>query len=604
MILNKLELSGRCNLDTPICVIQEIADSHCLKTPLLKRSDQDNYSLVIHTINNDDLGFKVKPKFSSNNEATFRQLAAFFNKYALEWTGEQLQKAFKFYCLFFRDYVNKTIPTINTVKNLFGKYECGIPTPSNQCKISPVMILYIGKKMGLDFHPDSDITKMRETVLFCLYSKESILFQVKNVLEDLSKINLINILERYGGVYGKSFMNEDMKYDSSLVKSDIDRDRVESLYLREIEHSDVVDDETAISVAARTLDIDLHMSQFPLLEYRSVHRASEIRFHDPFLRYVYCSGRLDVKKTFNSYLPLVVYTTSRLREFCLGNGLESYDQEVVTREDAQELLCVNNLKSTFYHGLFAFPSNETDIMGEGIKDINYNNILMFGTMERKMHFTTYQELFEYFKYSKSSIIPFWEGNDMFSVESLRKLRNLVQTHHPAMIQFAAIVDGVVDQISKLTPEFTILSEYTGCDDLYKIKTLEALHDLGMAMRGYLPEKHSRLPIETAMVDNQYDVDIEVSERNTLFENLLLKDKVFERIIYSLPLFRWNKTVFIRKGDDGYRNIGERLSDVRDGSNISACIRSSSNWICATAYHYLTMFEHEMNYKIENLSYIS
>ena len=603
LTLSKKELVGIVGQETPLCVISELCGSHGLKIISLDQSNVEHFSQVLFTINTAPLECCVNDKFNKNSQKQLEGLATFINHFVVGWPVEDLKSAFVFYQRFVTRYlvasdVESLKISILDIRNIFQLYHIGLPKPSRPKSVSPCMLYNICKSLGVTLNHEATCEDMRDAILFHLYSLKTIQQQACRLMMKLNKSQLTSVIKRYSSLYGDEFDCLEAEYDSLIVKRDLNVGEVETCYNLDSSHTDPKKDEEAVAKAAKVMDVDLQQAHLPLLEYRLILSDAHKGYHDPFYRYTHRSGRFDITQTFNNYLPLCVYSSKNLRSFCIRDGLSVED---VTRLEAQDLLCINNLSKTFYHGLTAFPFESSTITGYDMDELDVGDVVMYGTADKYMNLTSYSELYQYFRINKNNVSPF-NNKEVISVEALTKLYNMIQKHHPKMIVFISVIEGIIDQMSKMTPEFIGFKEFD-VKRSSKIEILRALESLGFAMRGYIPGVSKELPISVALVDDQDRVDVEVNDKSHEFERLI-EASGMKNVVHSLPLFKWVNGSYTRSGIEGYMNIGQRLKDVQKGEEITACIRTSSNWICSTAHHYLVLMEEDPRFIVQDMAHIA
>lgn len=134
-------------------------------------------------------------------------------------------------------------------------------------------------------------------------------------------------------------------------------------------------------------------------------------------------------------------------------------------------------------------------------------------------------------------------------------------------------------------------------------TLLSLFRVSMFMRGW-DDTRSSLPIEISLVrdSEQSTVDLRVTQEMAILYKLLNSGG---KIVGDLPLVRYLDSHFIQSNskDDGI-SIKDRLDIVKKGTTNASCIRLSSNWLAASAYHYTIILGLDRPFDITKLRVIS
>ena len=128
------------------------------------------------------------------------------------------------------------------------------------------------------------------------------------------------------------------------------------------------------------------------------------------------------------------------------------------------------------------------------------------------------------------------------------------------------------------------------------------------MRGWLGE--GPYPVESAPVDNQAEVDVYVSNQIYIFEDRCQKLGTIGDHILKLPLLRYRRGhgQYVRATSfyDGF-TIQDRINIVKHGDildNPASCIRLSSNWLLSSAYRYLYVLGHRLDFSMDRAADIS
>lgn len=94
--------------------------------------------------------------------------------------------------------------------------------------------------------------------------------------------------------------------------------------------------------------------------------------------------------------------------------------------------------------------------------------------------------------------------------------------------------------------------------------------------------------------SQESIDIKVTEAMAQLDNSCAKRPSHAAAVKNLPLVLFKHNSFIKSTSDFEGlTIGDRVEILRAGENItqiSSCMRITSNWLASSAYKYLTFLD--------------
>ncbi len=116
---------------------------------------------------------------------------------------------------------------------------------------------------------------------------------------------------------------------------------------------------------------------------------------------------------------------------------------------------------------------------------------------------------------------------------------------------------------------------------------------------------SRLSIEIALVENQNEVDVRVTDGIADLERLYGESETVGTIFLELPLVKYRDGWQISTSAQEGINIQERLQILKNGDgHYNSCMRLTSNWFASSAYRYMVVIGMDPPFDIEKLRSIS
>jgi len=261
----------------------------------------------------------------------------------------------------------------------------------------------------------------------------------------------------------------------------------------------------------------------------------------------------------------------------------------------------------------------TPIVWETVSKVGNHSIICFGILETHLTAFTYNELADYIQYSKGFVNPLDGDQYPFPKLAIRKLKNLTKIIHPGetedevnarkkLARSIELGELFTKEINLKIKEFYLYCERLEPEDkanIYKL-LIEFFH-LAMLTRGWDPDNDERYPIEIALVANQNEVDIRVTQAIRSFELFCENLGDMGTKFLELPLVKyrggWQHSNSATEG----LTIGERLQILKHGddhNHQNSCMRLTSNWFSASIYRYMTIVGLEPPFNIEKLRSIS
>lgn len=305
-------------------------------------------------------------------------------------------------------------------------------------------------------------------------------------------------------------------------------------------------------------------------------------------------------KVFNPHLPRSCYREPLLAELAIAEGYSPYEVEL---SDCYELLQTASLLATFYPGLSNRALNtECVISGDPLSNFSKAQLVSYGQREGTSgHWVfTYDELEQTFRNLQNFQNPASERLEYFSPLAINKLYLLANPAHPGLRQVITTLKRLIENSFQ---EYTDFVKDVRDDTAVK-NHIQNLHRLAMYMRGW--SGVGPLPIRHAPDDSE---DIRRRAEDYLLEFLNgLESWSFKDRFLNLPLLKYRSGNYVRSTDNGEGlTLGQRLHLVSSGettSNMSSCIRLSSNWFASSSYYLMELLEMRAPYDIQDLDPIA
>jgi hypothetical protein len=630
-ILSRLFITGPIHNNTPLCVLLEIADAHGLKYDM---KDSMKPSFISHLVDgitrNEPLGIKN----ISDDMGTLQHIARFVNKHHA-WPYSKLMQAYDFLTQFFNDST-----AVDPLTYIPENFVIGLQTPTEPLSINACVLYQICNYHRLNVNGHTTIGQMAQAIILLRGDMESVLRRAKLFIErDAKRVDLINILmltsneivdpmittivvdERPINYYSKQIHNTSHEVLNTLHQSLND---IRSLQSR----VEPTTESGAIALAAINYSLDLSYAVSPLREYKLLKLSGKDHYEpaDAWLKYWFQHNMklFDLQLTFNPIYPQGFYSSEQLTFMAENEGYSARD---LAQSDAVELLQLAQLSPTFYEGpLPNLEMLETPIDLNDVDGVVYGELLSFGCLNGVTKPVTITELISLFDRANAFASPYF-GELQFPALAINKLKILLRgvTHYRKNTtmseetirlrgQLLQIIERIEFHLANNDGPTTQLSTYyrnaSSITKLTMTTCLTELMKLGMYMRGWNGHSTATYPVKKAPAppEKQGEIAVNVTEAIRRYESAITSLGNIGTHINNLPLVRYKDGRFQINTDstDGL-TVGARINIVKAGdmsSNIASCIRLSSNWLCASAYKYLTLLGINQPFDIFHLSYVS
>jgi len=596
-MLSRLLLTGNIDINTPLCIISEIADSHGICYDLNEFNNKQYIQDLINIINFEE---KIIIELPIKSLEDWEYLARYINK-SISWPQDLLIKAYEFLSSFINDN-NLDNFLINKIHINFIS---GIQTPENIYSINPCILYKICKIFNICLTTSTTVEQMSKAVYYIKCDKSQLIDKCISSIYKYDKSSLINLLINNND---QKIKNEIIDYNilpdqlityDELMKLENRLSKIEELRLKIIPKTN----EGAILLSAVNNYIDISKSKYPIEEYIKLQNDGlNYTPIDGWLKYWYEKNRdiFDLTKTFNPIFPSKIYKQILLINLANNYGYNTKNNPRTTPYDFLQLAYTSE---TFYQGLLPLTKKEQTIIDlDELAEIPYGQLLSYGQMDVSLYPITISELIDLFNTNQNFTSPFG-AEKMFSKTSIKKLKNILSSPHgpnyhikistETFLLRKKLFDLITEmELSNDDYSKTLVSTYKNGDfstKKYIEEMLDILLTLGMYMRGWLG--HGNYPIMEAPVpyDKEVEVALNVTQSIAKYKKERSRNKKIGSIIDSLPLVKYKDDEYLISKDknEGF-TIGERIEIVikgKENPTIFSCIRMSSNWICSSVHKY-------------------
>lgn len=613
-MLSRLIITGDIDLDTPLCIISEIADAHGINYDI----DDFDIQELIKIINENNVKH-IKFPIVGINDWGF--LARFINKNAT-WQQNLLAKAYGYLSSFM--YSEEKL-----INRLPEDFVIGVQTLKNIYSINPCILYKICKENKVYINHKTTVEQLGQAVNYLRMSKSTLLNKSLALLCRSSTTDVINflMLNNTNSVNNTTIVNYHYLPNTSTSYEKLSKLENTVNNIKELQSIVIPKtDDGCIVLAAINYYIDISKSQCPIEEYIELkHKGLNYKPIDKWLRYWFDKNPnlFDLKRTFNPLFSQGLYNQNQLLELIKYEGYINYKGTMLSR--SYEILQLAYVSETFYLGLLPLTKNEMTIVDlDNLSDIPYGQLLSYGQIDVSLNAITISELIDLFTANNNFTSPFGPGK-VFSSLSINKLKNILSYPHGPIVHIKIndetlfIRKKLYNLISEIqlinndeaSQRFSSLYRNSNHSNKESIKNLlNIILELGMNMRGWLGEGDYPLKEQNASntVDNNPTVALRVTDSMRIYKRE--RDKLGEigLEIDRLPLVRYRDGEYQLSTSslDGY-TIGERIKIAKkgvDNPSMYSCVRMSSNWICSSAHKYLLILGLPSPFDIFKLEHIT
>lgn len=606
---SRLNIVKKVDLDTPLCVLEEILDAHRVGYQKGVIHRKHRQSLIAHIFELPEI--RLRTPFSQHG---LRTLVTYINSdREQKWTQETLLKAFEFLQQFTReDGLLALLP-----KDII----CGSQTPQQSQNLNACILYRICRENDIVVTPTTTISKMGQAVYFLSQGPDTIFQCLATFSQRIAIPGIINTLvmgemEEYRFEYEEPITHESLHEYAQMSPIPTNYDISDSP-IELAKRILPISKHEAVGLAAIIYKKDISLSRYPITEFRALN-CSQRRYIplDDTLREMFLLNPLlmDLTETFNPLFPEQYYKTRDLVNMAHNEG---YVLDTISLSNPYELLQVSFLLDNFYYGLYPEITNkQTPIAWDEVEDLEPGMIVCYGVRRESLTAFNIEELVEHFDNIKTFAHPTDIHNTLTprSIEKLKLIASSTSIGSETTQNIKRTLLEVIEEVEFLSNEALQKARqfyqiYQSSSTATQEDIRQAIHgllELAMYMRGWMGPGHD-FPVCEAPVDDQFAVNMRVTESLSDLEDTCARLGDVGEEILNLPLLKYqgefNPT---RSAADGY-TIRDRIDIVRQGDgtgNISSCIRLSSNLFAATAYRYLLLIKEPKPFPIEELRHIS
>lgn len=627
-ILNRLLITGEITIETPLCVIIEVAKSFGLKIDETETKRESYINHILRTIN--ELEIKSITDF---NDITLKLVVRFVNNDKnITWSPKNLITAFNHLVSFY-------IPNEPCLPE--EGFIIGQKTDQHPYAYNATILYRLCKYYGLKTNRSTTLFQMGQSIRYLINTTDSLRDIMTSFVETMSKSQIINLMmsEEFKINESPNIKNissiRTVKKNSraenlSTVEYLYDRDILTSAFQKLLDTERLIlriyphDHNEAIILAAIIYGIDLTETINPYYEFLSIKESniSENRYipkTDVNFRTKYLKNPLwyDVRKTWSPNIPCI-YKNEDLKILAISEG---YENEVVQGQDPYELLSLSRLLPNFYLGRHPnLTKSVTPIELENIDEIEPYMLISYG-VGTTFEIFTITELTDYFSRKKSFENPL-NISETFSNQNINKLVNICTEFYDQDTQLGIYYKNlynVIAEVEEFQKTKSVLDKklrniYFSVSEsdknLFK-KCLNYLFEMGLYMRGWKVENDTYpISISTYPIECQHMVDNNSFQAIKVFEHSVHQlPKSFQNIFTSLPLIKIHHNSInvsfapIIDEDQG-STIMRRVEIVKNDENDYACIRISSNFFLYSYYYYMKLLDLSPEFDIKNVAHIS
>ena len=613
LVFSRLDIVQKVDLSTPLCVLEEILDAHGVRHPKGRIAQEHRQKLLDYIDELPPIRLR-KPLHSKE----LRVMATFINaERELRWTRETLYKAFARLTWFSKpekvDWT--TIPR---------DFECGLQTPDHPEKFNACVLYRLCNDFGLRTDALTTLATMNQAISLLIQGPDHcfklLAAFIRNtpptILLDPSSC-IINALVMkttpIGDMEGEQPLDHDLlhRYITSIPYEEVASPK--ALAKRILPASQ----EEAVALAAVVYHKDISQATYPITEFRILSSCHPTYLPlDTQLRKIHILNPtlLDLTQTFNPLFSKHYYCREHLIEMALNEG---YSTDTIRTNDPYELLQLSSLLENFYDGMYLEVTNEeTPIALDNVNALEPGMIVCYGIRRECLTAFNIEELIDHFHTIKTFVHPIERGTTLTprSIKKLKKIANSTsvgseasQTAKRELLRVIEEVEFLANDALSQARTFYVLYQESSSGKKEEIRNaLQRLLHLVMYMRGWGGPGQA-FPIRVAPVDDQHQVDIQVTTALNRFEESCVRLEEEGAAILDLPLLKYQgKFNPSRSAASGY-TIRERIDIVRQGNdtgNVASCIRLTSNVFAATAYRYIVLIGEEAPFPIKDLRRIS
>jgi len=631
---NKIELKpqniiGDVTLDTPFFIIEYIL--HVMNSEINNNyiGVDSYYQNAIDEINNHNF-HEIILDDKNLEDSDLRKIRCFISpvKTKVQWYNDALLDGLNH--LNHYNIKNKEFPPLNKNKILFGA-----KTSISPFSLNELIVYAICKRNG---YKCERYTTYHELCFYIQKLNEKNEKNLKNsLLHNINSMNNNDIIKLYYNISNETKINDisdtfiisnkkenKFKFDENLFEMTTESFINKLKYLAKIKPSSNYE---AIIIALNVYNIDITESSHPIRELENLSKRKYIPYCPNFsMKYNINPDIYNTNKTWCKNLSSI-YKREQLLNFVEEEGVE--ESNGMTTRDINSYLKSSHSIFNFYFGRHP-DCNETStiIYMEPINDILDEELICCGNLKtKKLLYTTFSELYEYFNSEKMYIDLTKERNpiDEIAIKKLKRQCKLMMINSDKKIyedllklfEDLDIAKNLIDLNVRQLKDLLIDAdpEVKNNVDLFFRKCME----MGLYMRGWTINDNKIFPLksESTVI---YEGDVGLNNIK-IHENTIISYEESKDILNLLPVLISNKiktlhTLRFSKSNKGYKLFNmifkgtrvyydETLVDCMGKiycgiSNDDGCIRKLSGWILYTSCWYRFLFGFDVPFSMDEI----
>lgn len=469
-------------------------------------------------------------------------------------------------------------------RDISGK--CGYPTPADPARLSPAILYSEAVKRGFKGKPETTASDICKFFSDSLIPRQQLLRQRVSQMMRLTDRQL-HLLEIPSGDYASLPVQQD-----ELKQAARDISSVEWLQ----ENALPTETHHAIALGALAFSRDLSYSKFPEAEYFNLASSLEIPL-DERMRAIYgCDeSAFNLDAFFNPLLPEQLYHKGNLASLS-----QRYDCS-----PEYDCLAYALRETRFLNGVSPRISNfETIIGSDDIRELEPSTVIVTRSSVEGDTPYTLEELARLFTDDGAMDCHPVGSLEIYNLRRLASSGSKGSVSRTAREQWSHLLGAIssYDEMRSVSAVLAeeALSEYLEFPEEKQRQAVECLRsclELGLRMRGW---SNGRYLLKEADCPRLSDEEVLPSVSMAI-------GRTYENRCpwaLGLRLVRYIRDAFEINSDlTAGSSIEDRIGIVTKNTSDWACIRLSSNYICASCHLYLAKLTGEPPFEIGDLDYI-
>lgn len=574
----RLAITGALCSSTPFEVIEQVCLCHQIPIDL-DSLDETDLDRLVSTINNTPV--EVDDETFVNPE--------------VEWTPEFLRLAL--------EHLDQWTQHRQIPETL----EIGWISPENIQTLDPCILYRLCQLHQIQTTRDTNSDQMKIALeSYKFQTRQSLIQQLQSKMEGMSLCQLASMVTLCVPLEPYSLQN--------VVKASINYDQ----------NTVPKTHEQAVIAAGFQHQVDISSSRFPLEEYRVLNLRKKRDFTpvDPTFKRLYRSQPriYDLSQSFNPNLPKKCYDGKSLRMMVLNQGFTAAE---IASHGSYELIRKSLEEDNFYrfNPTITLANQSTAVLQEPIQvEKNqviiddqphpFDDLICYGVYGEPMIAFTVSELIHTFTICGQFSNPS-KANEIFPIRTIKKLSGWFRySSKQDESNLCQIIDEIQQRLTKIDAQTqrvkTQYNRFTTDEQHQFDIALVKLLEMGMYMRSW--KGKGTYPMSS--IETQYDPDDpshfkRISEALSQFRVSIETDG--GKLLYWAPLIDYrNRSFRVNIYDGSAQTIRDRYLVVNKNDMLDerACMRSSSNYFCWSAFFYMRLLGKSTPFDIDMMREIN